>query len=226
MFGFLLSAIAISLSGVMAPGPITAASLAAGARHRHAGAMIAIGHAVVEIPLVLFLVAGVANFLGSEAVRTAIGLAGGTILVLMGLQLLLTLPKQTGQSEAPVQRHPLITGIVLTAANPYFLVWWATVGLALATRAMTWGAAVLVLFVIVHWLCDLGWLELLSQAGFTGSRIFGHRAQRIVFAICGVLLLGFGAKFLYDAGIGMNLLYAGRLSWADTAATVPLPGAP
>jgi len=55
MFAFLLSTVAISLSGVMAPGPITAATLAAGARGRHAGAMICLGHVVVELPLILLL---------------------------------------------------------------------------------------------------------------------------------------------------------------------------
>jgi len=202
MLGFFISAIAISLSGVMAPGPITAATLATGARHRHAGALVALGHAVVEIPLILLLAVGVANFVESSSWRTGIGIAGGTVLVLMGLQLLRSQGRRNN-SEAPVQRRPLVIGIVLTAANPYFLVWWATVGLALATQAMSFGAAVLILFAVVHWLCDLGWLEALSVVGHKGSEVFGSRAQFAMSAVCGVVLLGFGAKFLYDAGIGM-----------------------
>jgi threonine/homoserine/homoserine lactone efflux protein len=208
VFAFLFSAVAISLSGVMAPGPMTAATLAAGARHRHAGLMIAIGHAVVEVPLILLLVAGIASFLQSTMARAVIGLAGGGFLVLMGLQLLLSLRQQTEQTEAPVQRHPLVIGVVLTAANPYFLVWWATVGLSLATEALALGVVVLVLFAVVHWLCDLGWLEFLSIAGFKGSEIFGVRAQRTVSAVCGLILLGFGGKFLVDACRGLSLVFA------------------
>lgn len=37
----------ISLSGVMAPGVITAATLAAGTRNPHAGALVAVGHGIV-----------------------------------------------------------------------------------------------------------------------------------------------------------------------------------
>jgi len=207
MLGFFISAIAISLSGVMAPGPITAATLATGARRRHAGAMIALGHAVVEIPLILLLAIGVASFVESSSWRTGIGVAGGAVLVLMGLQLVLSLGRRNN-SEAPVQRHPLVIGIVLTGANPYFLVWWATVGLALATEAMSFGAVILILFAVVHWLCDLGWLEVLSVVGHRGSELFGRRAQTVVSVVCGVVLLGFGAKFLYDAGIGMIALAA------------------
>ena len=206
MLAFLLSAIAISLSGVMAPGPMTAAALAAGSRHRHAGVMIAIGHAIIEMPLILLLVVGVASFLESATAKAAIGLTGGVVLLLMGLQLLLSLRQQNNESETPVQRHPLVIGIVFTAANPYFLVWWATVGLALAAEALAFGVVVLVLFAIIHWLCDLGWMEVLSMAGFKGSEIFGQRAQFVVSAVCGIVLLGFGGKFLYDAGIGISLV--------------------
>jgi threonine/homoserine/homoserine lactone efflux protein len=173
---------------------------------RGTGVMIAIGHAIVEMPLILLLVVGVASFLESATARMAIGLAGGVVLLLMGLQLLLSLRKQANESEAPVQRHPLVIGIVLTVANPYFLVWWATVGLALATDALAFGVVVLVLFAIIHWLCDLGWMEVLSMAGFKGSEIFGQRAQIVVSAVCGIVLLGFGGKFLYDAGIGISLV--------------------
>jgi len=165
MFAFLLSAVAISLSGVMAPGPITAATLAAGARSRHAGAFIALGHAVVEMPLILLLAAGIGTFLKSPAVKAGIGLAGGVVLVLMGAQLLLSLWRYKTNSEATVQRRPFMTGVVLTGANPYFLFWWATVGLALATQAAEYGAVALLAFGVVHWLCDLGWLEVLSWAG-------------------------------------------------------------
>ena len=35
----------------------------------------------------------------------------------------------------------------------------------------------MVLFAIVHWLCDLGWLEVLSVAGYQGSQVLGRRAQ-------------------------------------------------
>ncbi len=199
MLTFLLSTVAISLSGVMAPGPITAAALAAGARSRHAGAMIALGHAAVEMPLILLLAAGIGGFLTSAEARTSVGLAGGAVLIFMGGQLLASLRREAAGAEAPAQRHPLVTGIVLTGANPYFLVWWATVGLALASKAVEWGVVALVIFAIVHWLCDLGWLEVLSQAGFKGAEFFGRRAQTVVSVVCAVVLLGFGVMFLYDA---------------------------
>ncbi len=117
----------------------------------------------------------------------------------MGGQLLRNLPTLGDGQAAHVQRHPFATGVILTGANPYFLVWWATVGLAMVTQAITFGVLALALFATVHWLCDLIWLEMLSLAAFQGSALFGQRAQRIVFLICAVILLAFGAKFIWDA---------------------------
>ncbi len=202
--GFLLTIVGISLSGVMAPGPITAATLAAGANSRHAGAWVCAGHIAVELPLIVLLAGGLGAFLRSEVIRAGIGLAGGVLLALMGLQLLASLRKPNPAATASVERHPLWIGIALSVANPYFLLWWATVGLTLTSQAMEYGLLVLVLFGLLHWLCDFAWLEVLSYAGFKGSQALGNRSQQIVSAICGVVLLGFGLKFIYDAAIGMG----------------------
>ncbi|NLC58340.1 MAG: LysE family transporter [Armatimonadetes bacterium] len=198
MVGFLLKVVVISLSGVLAPGPMTAATVVAGTRQRHAGALVAIGHGLVEFPLVLLTLVGVGQVLQRTGVRVGIGLAGGAFLVLMGLQMLAT---RQGSAEAglPRSRHPITTGVVLTGANPYFLVWWATVGLALATQAAGLGLLVFGVFVVLHWLCDLVWLELLSAASHRGTKVLGERSQRAVLVICGGAMLFFGAAFLRDA---------------------------
>lgn len=188
----------------MAPGPITAATLAAGARNRHAGAWVCAGHIAVELPLILLLGSGLGTFLQSQIIRAGIGLAGGVLLVLMGLQLVASLRKPNPAMTASVERHPLWIGVALSIANPYFLLWWATVGLTLTSQAMEFGLFALGLFALLHWMCDLGWLEVLSYAGFKGSRALGNRSQQVISAICGVVLLGFGLKFIYDAAIGMG----------------------
>ena len=188
----------------MAPGPIAAATLAAGARGRHAGAWVCAGHIAVELPIILLLGGGLGTFLQSQAIRAGIGLAGGVLLVLMGVQFLASLRKSSPATAASMERHPLWIGIALSVANPYFLLWWATVGLTLTSQAMDYGLLVLVLFALVHWMCDLGWLEVLSYAGFKGSRALGNRSQQVISTICAVVLLGFGLKFIYDAAIGMG----------------------
>lgn len=196
---FLLSAVTISLTGVMGPGPITAATLAAGARHRHAGLTMAVGHGIVELPLLLLIVAGLGRFFQIEGVKIAIGLVGGGFLIVLGLQMLRDVRKPAAQAAPVTGRSTLVTGILLTAGNPYFLLWWATVGLALATQASQLGLLAFALFGVVHWCCDLVWLEILSQTSYRGARVFSEKSQRIVLGVCGVALLFFAAKFLLDA---------------------------
>jgi len=94
---------------------------------------------------------------------------------------------------------PLLTGVLLSATNPYFLLWWATIGLALATTAANLGIWAFALFAIVHWLCDLVWLCALSWASFKGSMLLGPRVGRIVLAICAAAMLVFGLCFVYKA---------------------------
>ncbi len=52
---FLASVVVISLSGVLMPGPLFAVTLKKAAKSKVAGALIAVGHGIVEFPL-MFLI--------------------------------------------------------------------------------------------------------------------------------------------------------------------------
>jgi threonine/homoserine/homoserine lactone efflux protein len=196
---FLLQAFVISLSGVMAPGPVTTATIAAGTKSRHAGAMMAVGHGIVEFPLMFLILAGIGVLFESATAKTAIGIVGGIVLIWMAIGMLRDIQKATRVSAVLNLRGPLITGFILSITNPCFLLWWATVGLALAKDARKLGLFAFVLFTIIHWLCDLFWLEALSWTSFKGSQLISEAHQRIVLAICALAMLFFGAVFIYRA---------------------------
>ncbi len=207
---FLTKAVGISLSGVMAPGAVTAATVACGTRSRHAGALIAVGHGIVEFPLMLLIMAGMGKIFQITAVKISIGLAGGFFLVLMAWQLLCDSGKMSSTnfcSSKYQQRGPILSGVILTIANPYFLLWWATLGLALANQAIELGVTAFALFAIIHWLCDLVWLEALSWATFKGGQLIGAQHLHRVLQFCAVMLYCFAIMFLYDATYSlMNIL--------------------
>lgn len=197
---FLITAVTISLSGVMAPGPITAATIAAGTRSRHAGGLIAVGHGVVELPLVLCIWAGVGGlFLQSETTKMLIGIVGGAFLLFMGIQMLRSVGRKNDKVIQYAGKSPLWTGIILTAGNPFFLLWWPTVGLVLIKDVQEFGRLAFALFITVHWLCDLVWLEALSWTSFKGAKLLGGRTQYAVLLVCSLTLLGFGVFFIYNA---------------------------
>jgi threonine/homoserine/homoserine lactone efflux protein len=93
----------------------------------------------------------------------------------------------------------LLTGLVLSATNPYFLFWWATVGLNMALQAKGFGLYALVIFAAVHWACDLIWLTILSFTAFHGTNILSPRIQKWILGFCGAAMIAFGLKFLYNA---------------------------
>jgi len=198
---FLGQVIVISLSGVMAPGPVTAAAIGMGSRSRYAGMLIAIGHGVVEFPLMILIVLGMGQILKLPTAQIIIGLAGGAFLLMMAVGMLKSLRSLEIQETKVANSTPLLAGIVLSAGNPYFLFWWATVGLALATTAKGIGIWAFALFAVVHWLCDFIWLSALTWASFKGTGLFGPRSQRIVLTVCAVALFFFGLYFIYRAVI-------------------------
>jgi len=207
---FLIQVIIISLSGVMAPGPVTTAAIAMGARSRYAGPLIAIGHGIVEFPLMVLIVLGMDTILKSTTTQIVIGLAGGTFLLIMAIQMLRSLTSLKDPEANVTKSRPVIAGIVLSGGNPYFLVWWATVGLTLAMTAKGLGIWAFVLFAIIHWLCDLVWLGALSWASFKGSMLFGPRVQRTVLLICSLALFAFGLFFIYNAIRSLSRLLLAR----------------
>jgi threonine/homoserine/homoserine lactone efflux protein len=196
---FLVQVLIISCSGAMQPGPVTATVITMGARNRWAGTLLAIGHGVIEFPLMVVIILGLGKYFELAKVQIAIGLAGGVFLILMGVQALLNLKAKTGAESRALDGKPILAGIVLSAGNPYFLLWWATVGLALATQATKWGIWAFAVFALAHWSVDLVWLQILSWASFKGSVLLGPKGQRIVQGICAAALLIFGVFFIYNA---------------------------
>ena len=185
----------------MAPGPMTAATIAQSTRTKYAGALIAIGHGIVEMPLIFLIMLGLDRYLKDERAKIAIGLVGGAFLIWMGIGMLREMRKADYNPESAYKSGPIFTGFMLSATNPFFLFWWATVGLPLIGDAMTLGTLALVLFVILHWLCDLVWLQFLSTATNKGSSIMSKRNQKIILGICATALAFFGGKFIYSAAM-------------------------
>lgn len=194
---FLLQTIGISLSGVMAPGPITAVTIGKGNHSPHAGAKIALGHGVVEFPLMIALYFGFGKLIEYWPVKSSIGFIGGIFLFWMGLGMLKNI--RVSADTSPDKRSATRAGIVLTLGNPYFLVWWVSVGAFLIFSAMKFGIGGFIIFALVHWLCDFFWLYFLSAATYRGTAFLGKKFQQILFGVCGIFLIFFGVKFVYEA---------------------------
>jgi threonine/homoserine/homoserine lactone efflux protein len=198
----LLTVTAISLSGTIAPGPVTAVTVTKGAVRKEAGTLVALGHGMVELPMIALIALGFATVMAVPGVKAAVGLVGGAALVWMGVRTLRTKPGAL-DDRRDVSKGCLLAGVTATAANPYWFVWWVTVGAALVLRAGAWGLFGIAAFAVTHWLCDLGWLSFLSWGVFTSKRLWTPGVYRGVLIACAAVLAGFGGWFIIS---GIRLL--------------------
>ncbi len=210
LVGISLSWWLVSLSGVLMPGPVSAMAVTEGTRRGPvAGPLITVGHAAAEAVMLGLLVLGMNRTLQRPVVVGAIGILGGAVLAWMGWGITgaawrnrLDQPAETASGSAG--RSLVRAGLLTTVTNPYWLLWWATVGAAYFVRFTRFGPlAVAGLFFIGHLSLDLGWNSFLALVVGAGRGRIPARAFRIVLGGCGVFLIGMSLYFVYS---GVNFL--------------------
>jgi len=154
MLAFLLEASLLTLSGVIIPGPVSALTISQGAKSPHIGAIIAIGHGIVEIPLMILILFGFGQFLKIAFIKTIISFLGGLFLLKLAYALLKGINESKEVSNNDLT-SPLKAGIVLTLANPAYLTWLATIGSILVLRSYKFGLSGFLLYITLHWSVDI-----------------------------------------------------------------------
>ena len=210
------TAFVVGLSGAMMPGPLLAASVSEAARRGfRAGPLLVLGHAIVELLLVVALVWGLSEVLEQSLVAGIIGVVGGLFLLGMAFALLrqarrAVAPLEVSQQPARRGRWLIATGAVLSVANPFWIMWWATVGTTWLLWSLAAGAIGVVVFYLGHILSDLGWYSMVSLVVARGRRLMSLRVYRGLLLACGVALIGLGVYFVVSgAGFLAELCISG-----------------
>jgi len=195
MLAILSSVVVISFSGVMAPGPMFAVTLAKSYKSPWAGAQIALGHAVIEVPLILVIYFGFAQFFQNSIVQLVLSVVGGGMILWLGISMF-RVRAEVVQKGKDLPYNAFTAGILTSGFNPFFLLWWATKGSMLVMKFLAFGITGLAVFIIVHWLCDLLWLSFISVLIYRTHALWGRKLQEWVFTACSLLLVGFGIWFM------------------------------
>ena len=202
LWGIFVTSFIIGLSGALMPGPVLTVTISQSAtRGWVVGPLVVLGHGILELSLVVAIAYGLGQVLTHGSVIGVIGISGGIVLLWMGGSMLqgarkVSLVFEGGKGRASL--HPVWAGILFSLSNPYWVVWWATIGLGYIAFSMKYGMMGVSSFYTGHILSDLVWYAFVSSLVHFGKRWANDRAYQAVIAICGVLLLGFGVYFGYS----------------------------
>ncbi len=182
----------------MVPGPVLSLTITESAKRGFwAGPLIIAGHAILEAFLLFFLVAGFAEFFSNGIFVYIVGMLGGCYLIWMSAMMAkdirrITIDFHGGRN---VWGGPVVAGIMTSLANPYWIIWWATIGLGYVIVSMRYGIKGIVIFFTGHILADFSWYSVISFIVSKGKQFLNDSLYRGIIGMCALMLLFFGVLF-------------------------------
>lgn len=201
---FTITSFAVGLSGALVPGPMLTVTISDSLKKGFiAGPLIVLGHFIAELSLILLIFGGLGFLIGSSTSAFIIGTLGGFVMVLMGYRIVYSsnsLKEIKEENEISKRYGPVLSGFLTSVANPFFFIWWATIGWAFIFKGLELAGFFGVLaFIIGHWTSDLGWFSLVSFFTSRGSHVMTEKHYKIMMNASGVFLMILGVYFLLNA---------------------------
>lgn len=209
-----LTSFLIAMSGAMLPGPMLAVTIKESLQEGWtAGVYLSLGHGLTEMSLIGLFVLGLGTIFQGQWIAAVVGIAGGFVLLVMGVGMIAGALKNkldisltgeggsgviAGDSSPGAPWRILGSGIVVSVANPTWLIWWATIGVLYVTQALKFGLPGLVSFYTGHFLADFAWYILVAVLVATGRKFFSRSVYRWVLLICGLLMVSLALFFIFQ----------------------------
>lgn len=204
------SSLITGFSGAVMPGSLfTYCVQGSLKRGKRTGFELVAGHALLELLLVILLTMGLDTVLKAPAAQIIIGAAGGALLIWMGGGMILgaiknsvkiSTQEQEGAKVASTSLKTAAMGVALSASNPYFILWWAAVGMGMMLEARSQAGVIgVAAFFFGHILSDFIWYGFISVLIGSTRRFIGQTFYRWLIALLGCALVYFGSGFIYGA---------------------------
>lgn len=194
----------VGISAALIPGPMMFATIGISLKKGwKTGFYVFSGHAMVELTVFALILIGTASLIG-ESVISYMAIIGGTVMFLFGLVIIKsakrasTMDIAASASKINLPAGPVSAGILTSALNPSFLIWWLTAGSAIILQEYLAGIFAVIAFIVGHWIADLGFLVAVSSSFSKGKELISPRTHERVLYICGVFLAIFGIWFLMN----------------------------
>jgi threonine/homoserine/homoserine lactone efflux protein len=197
-FEFAVEVIFLSASGVLSPGPLFFANLIYGSRQGFRGGIL-----MLSFGLFHFSMTSVAH----NATLKSIELLGGIAIIIFSILQIRsvvirennTIPgNHIDRAKYSLSNKPILGGIIFSLLNPFFLVWWFTVGLKIISDSISLFGIVLgslAVFIFHIWM-DYVWLGGTSFLVQKGISILDVRFYNIFLLGLSILLVIFGLYWI------------------------------
>jgi len=205
-----VSSFIIALSGALMPGPLLAVTIRHTSRQGFAAApLLVLGHAVLEAALLCLLLYGLTEWIKGETAVIVIALVGCAMLLRMAAGMAREVRTIRFTEDAGMGREtegisppggwlrPVIDGIVASISNPYWSLWWATIGLGYLLLSRNHGTVGILAFFSGHILADAAWYLFVGTAVSAGRGWFTDRVYRYIVGVCASFLAFFALSFGY-----------------------------
>jgi threonine/homoserine/homoserine lactone efflux protein len=205
LFALFVTSLIVGFSGALMPGPVSMVTISQSARHGFwAGPLVTAGHAMAEVAAVAALATGLGKVFKRSLVAGLIGLLGGGFLLWMGVDIAskgwvgIALELEPGEMGSLTALGSVGAGVLTSIANPYWVVWWASVGASYVVLALRRGLPGLGAFFSGHILSDLSWNSLLAFLIASGRGFLSQSFYRGVLVVCGLILVALAIYFIYS----------------------------
>ncbi|RJP58712.1 MAG: lysine transporter LysE [Candidatus Auribacter fodinae] len=192
----------IALSGALMPGPLLAAVMNESLRNgSKAGPLMTLGHAIPELIIVALIAMGLTYIMNIQVIIKSIALLGSAVLFFFGISMIFNARNTHALQHTPQQSScswMVIRGLVMSITNPYWSLWWLTVGGGLIISAQKSGLIGLAIFFSGHIIADLAWYTFVSISLAKSKKLISPNVYRWIIMLCGGILVIFALLFLKE----------------------------
>lgn len=201
LFVFLIS-FTVAFSGALMPGPLLAGVIYESSRRGFkAGPLMILGHALAEIAMIISIFLGITRLIKNVVVLQSISMLGALVMLYFGVNMFLSIAKFSMKVETLESKSPnlILKGVTLSAGNPYWSIWWLTIGIGLLLSARNKGILAIAIFFLGHIMADMSWYSIISAIVARGSKFIPMKVYKVIVILLGVFLICLGLYFAKQA---------------------------
>jgi threonine/homoserine/homoserine lactone efflux protein len=200
----------VAFTGALMPGPMLTLVISSVAQKGFRTAVfIVLGHSLLELLIVASFYLGVLKYLDNALAVKIISVVGGAFLIYMAVSIIVSVARKKIKLDLDtknitqnlgVKGTLIITGkgILISLANPYWYVWWMTIGAAFMVKSVQHSFGGVASFYTGHILADFIWYLFVGFLISTGRRFFNQKVYIGILIACSLFLLYLGIRFIAD----------------------------